>query len=146
MTPAGQAAADRALRSILGGQARVFEELAEVVSAQREAVLAGDPVALEQLAARGQTLATRFAFLERERERLDAEIPAPPASEERRAAEAALARLLRETALLRGVVSRVGEVVSLRSAAVLSALGEVYLPSGRLRDEGTSRGSFDVGV
>ena len=149
MTARGRSSPGQALRSILREQARVFDELAAVVASQRRAVLEADPAALEELGARGQTLATRFGLLERERARLD-----PPEGaadreasfEEREAAETALARLLRETALLRGVVSRVGDVVSLRTAAVLSALGEVYLPNGRVRSEERRRGQLDVGV
>jgi len=149
MTRPGADGAARALRSILGEQARVFDELARIVAAQRQAVLGPDPDALEELGARGQTLATRHGLLERERARLEAdgEIGPDEAVEAaRQQAERSLARLLRETALLRGIVSRIGEVVPLRTAAVLSALGEVYLPSGQVRDDEGRRRRLDVGV
>ncbi len=149
MTAGGRSSPGQALRSILREQARVFDELADVVASQRQAVLDANPTALEELGARGQTLATRFGLLERERSRLEPsgdESAREEFPEERDAAERSLARLLRETALLRGVVSRVGDVVSLRTAAVLSALGEVYLPSGRVRSDERRRGQFDVGV
>lgn len=121
-----------ALADLLYAEAAVFTELADLAVQQRQALLRGDEARIETLAARAATLATRFRLLEDERVRVEPAGGVVPGTETaREALVAALGRLLRETAVSRTVLERLGDTVSARLAAVGGLFGNTYLPSGR---------------
>jgi hypothetical protein len=124
----------RVLAGVLAAQAELFDELAELVDAQRRALVAGASEELERLSGRAESLSVRFRMLEQERERLDAAVPAdhPDLGDARQRARGALGRLLREAAISGAVLERFGDTVAARQAAFGVAFAASYLPDGRV--------------
>jgi hypothetical protein len=134
--------------AVLEAEAALFQELAELMPVQRQALLDGDRAALEESSSLADTLATRFRMLEQERVRLESEsggdLLASP-DEIVRVARArlltALQGLMRDGAVNGTLLARLGDTVAARQAAVASLFGSAYLADGRpaaLRASGVS--------
>lgn len=129
-----------ALISLYRTQSAVYDELRELVIAQRHALLATDAAALSHLTARAESLAARFRILEDERLRLESSTPDQGESvfAARQEAALGLSLLLREAAVAGTVIERVGDTLLARQALVDPMSAPSYSADGSPRQTQTA--------
>lgn len=129
-----------ALIGLYRSQRALYEELQELVIAQRHALLATDATALTRLTARAESLATRFRILEDERLRLESSSENQDDSifEARQAALLGLSLLLREAAVAGTVIERIGDTLLARQGLVDPMSAPSYSATGRPRQTPTA--------